>query len=84
MATPNVADLAASARGELLEDILPFWRRHAVDHERGGFIGEMTNDLVANPEAGKGLILNADPLDLLGGGPVHGRPRGPRPGRSGP
>ena len=59
MATPTVADLATRARRELLENILPFWREHTVDHERGGFIGEMSNDLQIKPEARKGLILNA-------------------------
>ena len=59
MATPTVADLAARARRELLENILPFWRERTVDVERGGFIGEMSNDLQIKPEAGKGLILNA-------------------------
>ncbi len=59
MATLTVADLAAKARRELLENILPFWREHTVDHERGGFIGEMSNDQLVRPEAGKGLILNA-------------------------
>jgi mannobiose 2-epimerase len=52
-------ELAASARRELLEDILPFWRRHAVDERRGGFIGQMSNDLRVQDEAPKGLILNA-------------------------
>jgi mannobiose 2-epimerase len=51
--------LAASARRELLEDILPFWRRHAVDERRGGFIGQMSNDLRIQDDAPKGLILNA-------------------------
>jgi len=59
MATPTVAELATRARRELLENILPFWRERTVDHERGGFIGEMSNDLQIRPEAGKGLILNA-------------------------
>jgi len=52
-------ELAASARRELLEDILPFWRRHAVDERRGGFIGQMSNDLHVREDAPKGLILNA-------------------------
>ena len=59
MATPSVADLATKARRELLENILPFWRERTVDHGRGGFIAEMSNDLQVRPEAGKGLILNA-------------------------
>ncbi len=52
-------ELAASARRELLEDILPFWRRRTVDERRGGFIGQMSNDLRVQEDAPKGLILNA-------------------------
>jgi mannobiose 2-epimerase len=48
-----------SVRAELLEDILPFWRSRAVDERRGGFIGEMSNDLRVQEDAPKGLILNA-------------------------
>jgi cellobiose epimerase len=59
MVTPSVADLAARARRELLENILPFWRERTVDLQRGGFIGEMSNTLQTRPEAAKGLILNA-------------------------
>jgi mannobiose 2-epimerase len=51
--------LAASVRQELLEDILPFWRRRTLDERRGGFIGQMSNDLVVQEDAPKGLILNA-------------------------
>jgi mannobiose 2-epimerase len=59
MTVLNDEQLAASARRELLEDILPFWRRHAVDLRRGGFIGQMSNDLCVQDDAPKGLILNA-------------------------
>jgi mannobiose 2-epimerase len=59
MTAPSDKELAASARRELLEDILPFWRRHAVDQQRGGFIGQMSNDLRVQEDAPKGLILNA-------------------------
>jgi len=45
-------------RGELHENIIPFWLKHAVDNEHGGFIGQMSNDLVAEERAHKGLILN--------------------------
>ncbi|HPD28653.1 MAG TPA: AGE family epimerase/isomerase [Phycisphaerae bacterium] len=51
--------LAASVRRELLENILPFWRSHSVDAQRGGFVAELSNDLRARPDAAKGLILNA-------------------------
>jgi mannobiose 2-epimerase len=50
---------AAAARRELLEDILPFWREHTLDERRGGFIGQMSNDLHVQENASKGLILNA-------------------------
>ncbi|MGE5296084.1 MAG: AGE family epimerase/isomerase [Solirubrobacterales bacterium] len=49
----------ASVRQELLGDILPFWRGRTVDERRGGFIGEMSNDLRIRDDAPKGLILNA-------------------------
>lgn len=44
---------------ELTENILPFWAKYAPDPIHGGFIGEMSNDLKINPDAAKGLILNA-------------------------
>jgi len=50
---------AAAVRRELLEDILPFWRRRTVDEQQGGFIGQMSNDLYVHANANKGLILNA-------------------------
>jgi len=49
----------ASVREELLEDILPFWRGRTIDEQRGGFIGQMSNDLRIQADAPKGLILNA-------------------------
>jgi mannobiose 2-epimerase len=49
----------ADVRSELLDDILPFWRRHSVDPQHGGFIAEMSNNLQIRPDAPKGLILNA-------------------------
>ena len=59
MAVLSDKELAASARRELLEDILPFWRGRTVDRRRGGFIGQMSNDLRVQEDAPKGLILNA-------------------------
>ena len=32
----------ADVRSELLDDILPFWRRYSVDEPNGGFIAEMS------------------------------------------
>jgi cellobiose epimerase len=59
MTAPSDNPLTDSARRELLDDILPFWRQHAVDKQRGGFIGQMSNDLHVQEDAPKGLILNA-------------------------
>ena len=59
MTLPSDNLLAESAVQELRENILPFWHRHGVDRERGGFIGEMSNDLRVDRDAPKGLILNA-------------------------
>jgi mannobiose 2-epimerase len=59
MAALSDRQLAESARQELLENILPFWRRLTVDERRGGFIGQMSNDLRVQEDAPKGLILNA-------------------------
>jgi mannobiose 2-epimerase len=44
---------------ELLSDILPFWLKHTIDDEFGGFRGQIANDLTRDPYAEKGLILNA-------------------------
>lgn len=44
---------------ELLGNILPFWLRYSVDNQRGGFYGQIANDLKIDPLANKGLILNA-------------------------
>jgi mannobiose 2-epimerase len=59
MVSPRDEWLAADARRELLENILPFWRRRSVDRRRGGFIGQLSNDLQVQETAPKGLVLNA-------------------------
>jgi len=43
---------------ELNEDILPFWLTHLRDRKHGGFVGRLSNDLVADEQAPKGLILH--------------------------
>ncbi len=47
------------AEAELREDILPFWMRHAVDKERGGFYGQITNDLAVQADAPRGALLTS-------------------------
>src|SRR5271157_6642339 len=52
-------DFRERVERELLDDILPFWLKYAVDHDFGGFRGQIANDLTIDPLAHKGLILNA-------------------------
>ena len=43
--TPSGARaLAASYRRGLLEDVVPFWERHAVDDDCGGFVFFLDRD----------------------------------------
>jgi cellobiose epimerase len=44
---------------ELTDNLLPFWRTQVIDYPHDGFIGRMSNDLVPDRRAAKGLILNA-------------------------
>lgn len=55
----KLIELQNFAEQELNENILTFWRTNAVDHENGGFFGEISNDLIANTQAPKGLVLTA-------------------------
>ena len=52
-------DLRQRAEAELRSNILPFWLRHAIDEEYGGFRGQIANDLTIDPRAAKALVLNA-------------------------
>ena len=52
-------DLQQRVEAELQSGILPFWLKHAIDEERGGFRGHIGNDLTIDPRAAKSLILNA-------------------------
>jgi len=54
-----VSDLKTRVERELRSNILPFWLKYTIDDEFGGFRGQITNDLVIDPKADKGLILNA-------------------------
>ena len=44
---------------ELTRDILPFWIKHSVDNEHGGFWGTIENDLKVIKDSEKGVILNS-------------------------
>ena len=54
-----MSDLKARVEKELRSNILPFWLKYTIDEEFGGFRGQITNHLVIDPKADKGLILNA-------------------------
>jgi mannobiose 2-epimerase len=54
-----VADLKQRVEKELRTNILPFWLKYSVDEEFGGFRGQIANNLAIDPNAHKGLILNA-------------------------
>ncbi len=47
------------ALDQLEFSILPFWRKHSIDNERGGFYGQINNDMSIVSEAEKGQVLNA-------------------------
>ena len=55
----TIDDFLASVERELTGNILPFWLERSVDRDRGGFVGQRSNDLQVIPDAPKGLILNA-------------------------
>lgn len=59
---PNTAEMRSTlqrAEAELRQNILPFWINHTVDRERGGFYGEITNDLVISKDAPRGALLTS-------------------------
>jgi mannobiose 2-epimerase len=50
---------AARFRAELETNILPFWMRHAVDRENGGFHGTIHSDLTVDAKAPRAAVINA-------------------------
>ena len=50
---------AARIRKELVDDILPFWMRHAPDRENGGFYGKIDCDLKVDAFAPRAAVINA-------------------------
>lgn len=56
---PSLAALAADARRELTEHILPYWMDRAVDHQRGGFLGRIDGHDCVEADAPKGGVLAA-------------------------
>jgi mannobiose 2-epimerase len=50
---------ASRIESDLVSNILPFWIERAVDQERGGFFGAMTNDLRVQRRAERGALLTS-------------------------
>lgn len=49
---------SARLRKELVEDILPFWMRHTVDRENGGFYGTIGCNLEVEKESPRAAVIN--------------------------
>lgn len=56
---PIAAELARRAEAHLLNHILPFWCGPAVDHENGGWMAWLTNDLTPDHSKPKGVIVHS-------------------------
>jgi cellobiose epimerase len=50
---------AHEADEEVRKNILPFWMNRMMDHEQGGYFGEMSSQGVLHPTAEKGGILGS-------------------------
>ena len=50
---------AARFKQELAGNILPFWMRHTVDRENGGFYGAVDCDLNVDKQAPRAAVINA-------------------------
>ncbi|HYG22843.1 MAG TPA: AGE family epimerase/isomerase [Verrucomicrobiae bacterium] len=59
MRTNPLQRLSDAARGQLHGHILPFWCGPAVDHEQGGWMAWLSNELHADRSKPKGLIVHA-------------------------
>ena len=59
MTAATKTDLAPKLRQHLFGHIMPFWCGPAVDHEQGGWMAWLSNELVPDRTKPKGLIVNA-------------------------
>lgn len=56
---PDTTACAQHAADHLRTHILPFWLEHMVDHDRGGFYGEITRTMERNDDAPRGALLTS-------------------------
>ena len=59
MPTQTANALATKLRDHLFGHIMPFWCGPALDHEQGGWMACLANDLTPDRTQPKGLIVNA-------------------------
>jgi len=59
MKANELKDFSRRAEDQLFGHILPFWCGPALDHEQGGWMGWLSNDLKPDRSQPKGLIINA-------------------------
>ncbi len=59
MSDETLQQFNESVRNELENHLIPFWHERVIDAKHGGFIGQMSNEGKIDPQAPKGLILNA-------------------------
>ena len=59
MTSGTTHDLAARVREHLFGHLLPFWCGPAVDHEQGGWMAWLSNDLTPDRTQPKGLIVHS-------------------------
>jgi mannobiose 2-epimerase len=59
VAIDALKEIARQADQEVRENILSFWMNRVIDHDNGGFFGEVNFDGVLNPHAPKGGILTS-------------------------
>jgi mannobiose 2-epimerase len=59
MSSNKLKDFSQRASGQLFGQIMPFWCGPALDHEQGGWMGWLSNDLKPDRTQPKGLIVNS-------------------------
>ena len=59
MSSNELKDFSQRASDQLFGHILPFWCGPALDHEQGGWMGWLSNDLKPDRTQPKGLIVNS-------------------------
>jgi mannobiose 2-epimerase len=59
MSSNELKDFSQRASDQLFGQIMPFWCGPALDHEQGGWMGWLSNDLKPDRTQPKGLIVNS-------------------------